>query len=74
MNRDHPYPEIIELLLNTEPNVTNITTSNGNTCLHWFLSQQYPRNETDITILEKIYFSNPSAAFIRNDLIDCLFY
>lgn len=67
VNRNHSHPEIIELLLNTtEPNGTNIPTSNGNTCLHWLISQQYPRNQTDLNILEKIYYSNPSAIFTRN--------
>lgn len=67
MNRDHSHPEIVDLLLTgTEHSVTHIQTSNGNTCLHWLLSQKYPRNQNDLKILEKVFFSCPSAVFVKN--------
>lgn len=67
VNRNHSNPEIIDLLLSVEPNGTDIPTSNGNTCLHWLLAQEYPRNKTDLIILEKVFNSNPSAIFTRNN-------
>lgn len=66
MNRVLPHPDIIDLLLHADPDSLKIPTSNGNTCLHWLVSQPFPRTAIDIEILGKIFAANPSALFTRN--------
>lgn len=66
MNRVLPHPDIIEFLINADPDSVTRQTSNGNTCLHWLVSQPFPRTSEDIDILEKIVAGHPVAIFTRN--------
>jgi hypothetical protein len=66
VNRVLPHPGLISLLLEADKNSARIVTSNGNTCLHWLVSQPFPRTATDLEILEMVFQAYPLAVFTRN--------
>lgn len=66
VNRALPHQEIISLLLQRDPNSARVTTTNGNTCLHWFLSQPFPRTSVDLQILETLVTAFPQSIFTKN--------
>jgi hypothetical protein len=66
VNRVLPHPDLINLLIGAYANSVKIPTSNGNTCLHWLVSQPFPRTAIDLQILERVFAAYPLAAFTRN--------
>jgi hypothetical protein len=67
VNRALPHQEIISLLLQRDQHSAKVTTSNGNTCLHWFLSHPFPRTSIDLQILETLVAAFPQSIFVKNN-------